>query len=262
MTPTPAWLACAAAAFLLASPALAAKPTAEDRHGLPDLTVHDFAAKYLMQTGDLADLHVYAEADRALLQSGDHRPRVVLLGDSITYHWRAEDRPAPPAVNIVNRGVVGQNTDQMLMRFEDDVVALAPFAVVIAGGSNDARIYVGAPQAQRSDVVARIARNYRAMADIADANRIKVVIAAITPCRDCAEVNRDPATLRAANAWLRAFARQRGYPFVDYDPVLADPGGELSRDLSKDDLHTTDEGYRRMWTQLGPIIARLAPPSP
>lgn len=254
------WAALAAlAALVVAQGAAAAEPRAEDRHGLPDLTVHDFAAKYLMQTGDLADLHVYAEANRALIASSDKRPRVVLLGDSITFHWRPEDRPAPPGLNVVNRGIVGQNTDQMLMRFEDDVVALGPVAVVIAGGANDARVFEGPPVAQREAVVARIARNVRAMADIAAANRIKVIVAAVTPCRGCAVLGRDPATILAVNAWLRRFAAERGYPFVDDYAALADPDGQLAAPLSKDGLHTTPEGYRRMWAKLAPVLAPFAP---
>jgi lysophospholipase L1-like esterase len=246
------------AALALAHTASAAEPRAEDRHGLPDLSVHDFAAKYLMQTGDLADLHVYADADRALVASADKRPRVVLLGDSITFHWQPQDRPAPASLNVVNRGIVGQNTDQMLMRFEDDVVALSPVAVVIAGGANDARVFEGPPAAQREAVVARIARNVRAMADIASANRIKVVIAAVTPCRGCAVLGRDPATLVAVNARLRAFAAERDFPFVDYYSALADADGQLAAPLSKDGLHTTPDGYRRMWARLAPVLAPFA----
>jgi lysophospholipase L1-like esterase len=247
------------AALAVAQAAPAAEPRAEDRHGLPDLTVHDFAAKYLMQTADLADLHVYAEADRALVASPDKRPRVVLLGDSITFHWQAEERPAPASLNVVNRGIVGQNTDQMLMRFEDDVVALSPLAVVIAGGANDVRVFEGPPAAQRQAVVARVGRNVRAMADIAQANGIKVVIAAVTPCRGCAVLGRDPATLLAVNASLRGFAAARGYPFVDYYSALADADGQLAAALSKDGLHTTPEGYRRMWEKLAPVLAAFAP---
>lgn len=247
-----------ALALALAQAAAAAEPRAEDRHRLPDLTVHDFAAKYLMQTADLADLHVYAEANRALIASTDRRPRVVLLGDSITFHWQPQDRPAAPELNVVNRGIVGQNTDQMLMRFEDDVVALAPVAVVIAGGANDARVFDGPPAAQREKVVGRIARNVRAMADIAAANRIAVVIAAVTPCRGCAALGRDPATIVAVNAWLKAFAAARKYAYVDYYSALADADGQLAAPLSKDGLHTTSEGYRRMWTQLAPALPPFA----
>jgi lysophospholipase L1-like esterase len=243
---------------LAAQGAGAAEPRAEDRHGLPDLTVHDFAAKYLMQTADLADLHVYAAQNRELIASGDRRPRIVLLGDSLTQHWEVQDRPAPVGLNVINRGIAGQNTDQMLMRFEDDVVALSPAVVVIAGGTNDTRIFSGEPAAAREAVVARIARNVRAMADIAAANHIRVAIAAITPCRDCAANNRDPATLVAANAWLRRFAAERGYPFVDYYAALADAQDELPASLTRDGLHVTAEAYRLMWSRLEPVLAGLA----
>jgi acyl-CoA thioesterase I len=243
---------------LIALPLLvAAAPKAEDRHSLPDLSVHDFAAKYLMQQADLADLRVYRADNQAVVASGDRRPRIVLMGDSITFHWQPEDRPAPAGWNVIDRGVVGQNTDQMVLRFEDDVVALKPAAVVLAGGSNDARVYVGPPADARDAVVARIARNVTAMADMADANRIKVVIAAITPCRDCVSVNRDPATLVAANDWLRRFAAARHYPYADYYAALADANGELPANLTTDGLHTTKAGYARMWSRLEPALKTL-----
>lgn len=243
---------------LLALPLLvAASPKAEDRHGLPDLTVHDFAAKYLMQQADLADLHFYRADNEAIAASGDRRPRIVLMGDSITFHWRPEDRPAPTGWQVIDRGVVGQNTDQMVLRFEDDVVALKPAVVVLAGGSNDARIYVGPPADARDAVVARIARNVTAMADMAEANRIKVVIASITPCHDCAAVNRDPATLLAANDWLRHFAAARHYPYADYYAALADAKGELPADKTTDGLHPTKAGYQLMWPKLEGALAML-----
>lgn len=237
---------------------LGAAPRAEDRHALPDLSVHDFAAKYLMQQGDLADLRIYRDANAALLASSDARARVVLMGDSITFHWKAEDRPAPSSLNLIDRGIVGQNTDQMLMRFEDDVVALKPAAVILAGGANDVRVYAGQPADARASVIARIARNITAMADIADAHRIKVVIATITPCHDCVSLNRDPATLVAANDWLRAFAAERHYPVADYFAALADDHGELPARLTTDGLHPTKEGYGLMWPRLETALKSAA----
>ncbi|MFW7269674.1 GDSL-type esterase/lipase family protein [Gluconacetobacter sp. Hr-1-5] len=228
----------------------AAAPVAEDRHGLPQLSVHDFAAKYLMQQADLADLHVFQQANEALKASADRRPRIVMMGDSITFHWQPDERPFPQTLNVLNRGVVGQNTDQMVLRFEDDVVALDPVAVVIAGGANDARIYAGQPALARASVIARIRRNVTAMADIAQAHHIRVIIAAITPCNDCAALNRDPETIVAANAWLRGFAAGRHYPYADYFSVLADAKGTLPADLTTDGLHPTKAGYARMWVQL------------
>jgi lysophospholipase L1-like esterase len=243
---------------LIALPLLvAAAPHAEDRHGLPDLTVHDFAAKYLMQQGDLADLHVYASDNATLTASSDGRPRIVLIGDSITFHWEAGDRPAPARWAIINRGIVGQNSDQMLLRFENDVIALKPVAVAISAGANDARIYVGAPADARAATIARIARNVTAMADMADAHRIRVVISAITPCHGCAALNRDPATIAAANDWLKRFSAERHYAFADYYKALADAQGELPADLTRDGLHPLPPGYARMWAELSRALDDL-----
>jgi lysophospholipase L1-like esterase len=248
-------LPCLLALALFATPAAAQR--AEDRHGLPELTVKDLAAKYLMQQADLADLKFYRDQNRVVIASKDPRPRIVLMGDSITFHWEAEERPAPAALNLLNRGIAGQNSDQMLMRFEDDVVALKPAAVVIAAGANDARVYVGAPADAREQVVARIARNVSAMADIAEGRRIKVVIAAITPCRGCAALGRDPGTIVAANTWLRQFASERGYPFVDYHAAIVGPDGQLPAQLTRDGLHPLPPGYALMWKKLAPALAAL-----
>ncbi len=236
---------------------IAAAPQAEDRHGLPDLTVHDFAAKYLMQQADIADLHIYRDDNAALIASADSRPRIVLLGDSITFHWKPDYRPAPLSLNVIDRGIVGQNSDQMLMRFEDDVVALRPAVVVLAGGANDLRIYAGAPAEARAAVIQRIARNITAMADIADARRIKVAVAAITPCRGCEALNRDPATLVAANDWLHRFAAERHYPFIDYYAALTGKDAGLTAVLGQDGLHPTPQGYALMWPRLQAALGAL-----
>jgi lysophospholipase L1-like esterase len=234
------------------------EPPPREIKAVGELKLHDFAAKWMMQQDDLPEVGHYAAANAGLSPPSPSRPRVVLMGDSITYHWTAEDLPTPPWMEVVNRGVVGQNTSQMLLRFEDDVVALKPAAVVILGGANDLRVYVGDPAAAEAGVLARIERNVAAMADIANANGVKVVICAITPFgADHRGLQRDPATLRAANAWLKTFAASRHYPFADYYGVLADASGDMPASLSKDGLHPTAEGHRRMWPQLQAALEQL-----
>ena len=138
----------ALATVLLAPPASAQ---------IGEMKLHDFAAKWMVQQDDFADIGAWREANRILLASADHRPRIVLMGDSITYHWQAKDLPAPAGLNLLNRGVAGQNTTQMLLRFEDDVIALKPAAVVILGGTNDLRAYVGDPAGQADGMIERSA---------------------------------------------------------------------------------------------------------
>lgn len=232
------------------------EPPPREVKAVGEMKLHDFAAKWMMQQDDLAETARYAAANRALPRPT--RPRVVLMGDSITYHWTADEMPSPAWMEVVNRGVPGQNTSQMLLRFEDDVVAVQPSAVVILGGTNDLRVYEGDPAAARASVLARLERNVTAMADIAEAHRIKVVICAVPPFgADHQRLQRDPATLKAADAWLAAFAASRRYPFADFYKVLADADGDLPPALAADGLHPNTGGHRRMWPQLEGALQQL-----
>lgn len=216
----------------------------------------DPACGRMMWQGDIAATGVYARANADLLASGDERPRIVLMGDSITWHWAPQWLPHPEGVRLVNRGIAGQNSSQMLLRFEDDVIALAPVAVVILAGTNDLRVDAGQLAEAAPAILARIRRNLTAMADIAEANGVKVVISAIPPILPALQgERRDPRTLAAANRWLREFAGQRGYAFADYG-VLADPHGFLREDLTADGLHPNTEGYRLMQPVLAAALAR------
>lgn len=248
---------------LLAPPALAQQqqraPAPEPR-GLPDMRLHDFAAKWMVQQDDLAEISHYREANQRLAAAADKRPRIVLLGDSITFHWPADALPAAQRQLVLNRGIAGQNSTQMLLRFEDDVVALAPAAVVLLAGTNDLRVYVGDPAAPATAdaVLARLRRNVTAMADIAQARGIALVLCAIPPIgTDSARLARDPATLRRANAWLREFASARKLHFADYHAALADAGGTLPERLSADGLHPNAEGYRLMLARVEAALAEL-----
>ncbi|MDB5364945.1 MAG: lipase [Rhodospirillales bacterium] len=238
-------------AALLALLALPAMAQTAEAPKFGDLKLHDFAAKWMVQQDDLAELNRYRDANKTVIASADARPRIVLMGDSIFFHWTDDKRPAAAALNVINRGIPGQNTTQMLLRFEDDVVALTPAAVVIFGGTNDLRAYVGEPAAMGPAMIERVARNVTAMADIAQGRGIQVVICAVAPVgTDLAKLGRDPATIVKLNAWLKSFAGSRGYPFVDYTAALADKDGHLPPDLSSDGLHPNDEAYRRMWPLL------------
>lgn len=228
------------AALLLASHVLAADPE---------------CGKTMWQ-GDVAATGVYARANAELLASGDERPRIVLMGDSITWHWAPQWLPHPEGVRLVNRGIAGQNSSQMLLRFEDDVIALAPAAVVILAGTNDLRVDTGTLAEAAPAILARIRRNITAMADIAEANGVKVILGAIPPILPAMQGRRrDPQTLAAANRWLREFADQRGHAFADYG-VLADSHGFLREELTADGLHPNPEAYLLMQPVLAATLAK------
>ncbi len=240
------------AALLPALLALAAPTTPQ----LPPGMTGRETARWLMQQGDVAELHIYAEANRALAASTDARPRIVLLGDSITFHWPEDALPALPDTLVLNRGIPGQNSTQMLLRFEEDVVALRPVAVVILAGTNDLRS-LGPQPAPRDALVRQIGRNITAMADIADARRIRVILCAIPPVGpEQAAGERDPAAILAANEWLRSFAAARGYAFLDYHAALAGKDGLIKAAYTSDDLHLSPPGYQRLKALLAGAAGR------
>ncbi len=218
--------------------------------GIGDYTLHDFVAKWMMQQDDIAEIATFADANAALLQSDDTRNRVVMFGDSITAFWDLAPFETE-AVALINRGIPGQNSSQMVLRFVDDVVALKPRKVGILCGTNDLRAYVGDPASVADSALARIRRNLVAMCDIAKANNIAVVLATLPPvCGDRDRVNRDSDAIRTANAWLKVFAEQRGYPLADYHRALADKDGHLPAELGEDGLHPSPSGYALMWPML------------
>jgi lysophospholipase L1-like esterase len=215
-----------------------------------DYTLRDFAAKWLMQQCDLAEVAMYREANRALLASEDQRPRLVFIGDSITEFWTDLAELQTESVAIVNRGIRGQNSSQLLLRFEDDAIALQPACIVLLCGTNDLRSYVGDAGSVAESARQRIVRNVTAMADIAQARRIALCLAALPPVNPAHPVHRDSSAIVAVNAWLTDFAAARQLEFIDYHRALVNVAGHLDAAFSDDGLHPNAAGYARMRQEL------------
>lgn len=179
----------------------------------------------------------YRDQNAAILRSGV-RPQVVFLGDSITEYWRLA-QPDLFGDKIVDRGISGQTTPQILLRFYADVVALHPRVVHIMAGTND----IAGNTGPMSDD--QIFDNIRAMLDIAAANHIKVVLASITPAA-AGDANHPAARILAINARLRQLAAHRGAIFVDYHTPMSDERHGISRGLADDGLHPNRDGYAVM----------------
>ncbi|BBE33527.1 lipase [Sphingosinicella microcystinivorans] len=244
-------------ACTIAISAILAASAHADPNPVASMTVQDFAAKWMMQQGDIAGTGVYASANAALRASPVAEPRIVLMGDSITYHWTPALLPRLGSAAWVNRGIPGQNSSQMLLRFEGDVVALSPAVVVILAGTNDLRVYAGSHADASPAILARLRSNVTAMSDIADAREIRVVLSAIPPFDAPRDGDRrDPETWRAANAWLRTFAKARRYAFADYSG-LANAEGRLRADLSEDGLHPNPDGYMLMRSVLADAVKAM-----
>ena len=168
-------------------------------------------------------------------------PQAVFIGDSITEGWGRAD-PAFFDATHANRGISGQTTPQMLLRFMQDVVALHPQVVHIMAGTNDVAGNTGPnrPEDFRNTI--------RAMTTLAKANGIAVVIASIPPADHFGWNPRLTPAPRIAelNAWLRDFARTNGLVYADYYGALADAGGGLPASFSKDGVHPEAAGYAVM----------------
>jgi lysophospholipase L1-like esterase len=243
---------------LVESPCPAPQPVSPESQAVSEkfLAPGKFGAEFVqsMTKGPGAEAYVKAQrelgerdwpnlcrykADNAAL-AGKPRPQVVLMGDSITENWALAD-PAFFTNGTVGRGISGQTTPQMLVRFYADVIALHPQVVHIMAGTNDIAGNTGATTVQDYK------NNILAMLDLAQAHRIKVVVAGIPPSRELFWRGVDPRRLIGElNAWLKEVAEQRKLIFVDYGSVLADPNGGMKDALSNDGVHPNRTGYAQM----------------
>lgn len=175
--------------------------------------------------------------------------RVVFMGDSITDSWDDTKRYSGffPGKPYLNRGISGQTTFQMLIRFRPDVIALQPKVVVILAGTNDIAGNTG-PMSLRA-----IEDNLASMFELAHANGIRVVFASVLPISDY-DKNKDgqliirtrqrpPGQIKELNEWMKKYAGAHGGIYLDYFSALADDKGFLKDELSEDGLHPNQKGY-------------------
>lgn len=193
---------------------------------------------------DRDNLRRYRDANLSLGPPNPSNPRVVFLGDSITDGWRLNEYF--PGRDFVNRGIGGQITGQMLGRFYADVVALKPAAVLILAGTNDIARGVS-PEA--------IQNNLTMICELAEAHKIKVILASILPVSDhhkdvnpaYEQTRRRPLpAILEMNRWIQSLCEKRGYVYLNYYPALAGPDGQMAPNLADDGLHPNAAGYRVM----------------
>ena len=192
--------------------------------------------------GDYAQLGRYAAANKAL--PATEPGRVVFYGDSITDAWGngANAQTFFPGKPYLDRGISGQTTPQMLIRFQQDVVALHPAAVVILAGINDIAGNTGV------ETPGMVEDNFRSMAAVAKENHIQLIVSSILPASDFAWRHglHPEEQVRALNTWLQGFCASAGCTYLDYYTALATPEGTMKPGLSKDGVHPTAEGYTIM----------------
>ena len=196
-----------------------------------------------MFTDDYGQLARYRAAN-ADVKSAPAENRVVFFGDSITDTWKLGNYfPVKP---YVNRGISGQTTPQMLVRFRQDVIDLHPKVVVILAGTNDIAGNTGPMRTEDIEV------DLASMAELAKAHGIAVVLASVLPVHNYTPMSeltfpvRPPDRIAALNKWLKDYAAANGCVYLDYAAAMADAKGLLKKDLAEDGLHPNKAGYAIM----------------
>jgi lysophospholipase L1-like esterase len=202
------------------------------------------ASRIAIYTDDFGELKRYREADAALAPPAAGENRIVFIGDSITDYWKLADYfPGKP---YINRGIDGQTTPQMLVRFRQDVIDLHPKVLLVLAGTNDIAGVTG--PARNEEIEA----NYASMAELARSHQIRVVFASLLPAHNYTPEAKESFALRprerilALNGWLKDYCATNGLVYLDYFSALVDDRGMLRRDLSDDGLHPNVAGYKIM----------------
>ena len=194
------------------------------------------------QPTDWANLHRYAQENAALVRPAANENRVVFMGNSITEAWAKSFATQFPGKPYIGRGISGQTTPQMLIRFRQDVVALQPKVVVILAGTNDVAGNTG------PSTLEMIEDNLASMTEIAQANQIRVVLASVLPVFDYPwRPGLTPAPkIVELNKWISSYATSHDAVYLDFYAAMADARGGLPSELSRDGVHPNPAGYRIM----------------
>ena len=191
---------------------------------------------------DWANLARYRDADAQLPPPAPDEKRVVFMGNSITDFWAPHFDSLFPGKPYIGRGISGQTTPQMLVRFRQDVIALHPAAVVILAGTNDIAGNTG------PSTLGMIEDNLASMTELAQANGIRVVLASVLPAYDYPwRPGLQPAPkIVALNRWIHDYANTHHAVYLDFWTAMADSVGGLPKTLSNDGVHPTIAGYKVM----------------
>lgn len=202
------------------------------------------------QLKDWPGLSRYRKANAELSAPAEDQKRVVFLGDSITDSWQnPQSGGFFPGRPYIDRGISGQTTPQMLLRFRPDVLLLRPRGVVILAGTNDIAGNTG-PM-----TLDEIEGNLASMSQLAHANGVRVVLCSVLPVSDpiapdgkmiLQTERRPPEKILALNEWIKKYAAANDDVYLDYFAAMADRHGLLKSELTADGLHPNSKGYAVM----------------
>lgn len=196
----------------------------------------------LVEAQDWANLKRYQKENSSLKTPAPNENRVVFMGNSITEAWSGHHPEFFKNKPYINRGISGQTTPQMLIRFKQDVVDLNPKVVVICAGTNDIAGNTG-PSSLKM-----IVDNICSMAEIAKAYNIKVVIASVHPAYDYPwrPGLKPNEKIPALNKLLKTYSEKNEIVYLDYFSAMVDDKNGLRSDLGSDGVHPNKKGYQIM----------------
>ena len=191
---------------------------------------------------DWPNLQKFAQANAELAAPALNEKRVVFMGNSITAGWTPLFAEMFPGKPYVGRGISGQTTPQMLVRFRQDVITLKPAVVVILAGTNDIAGNTG------PSTLEMIEDNLASMSELAQANGIRVVLCSVLPVFDYPwKPGLQPAPkIIALNTWMRAYAKAHKAEYADFHGAMADARQGLPKELAADGVHPNLTGYQIM----------------
>lgn len=203
---------------------------------------------------DFGELSRYRDANAVLTPPAAGENRVVFYGDSITDGWHLDEYF--PNKSYVNRGISGQTTAQMLVRFRQDVIDLQPKAVIILAGTNDIAGNTGPIS------VEGIEANYTTIAELARLHNIKLIYSSVLPVHEYTErasdmfTQRPPEKILALNNWLKDYCAANDCVYLDYFSAMIDDKGHMKKELADDGLHPNTVGYKVMAPLADAAIAK------
>ncbi len=201
---------------------------------------------------DWANLKRYQAENATLAAPLKGEKRVVFMGNSITQGWK-DTRPEFFKNNpYLCRGISGQTTPQMLVRFRQDVIALQPKVVVILAGTNDIAGNTG------PSTLEMIMDNLSSMAELANANKIKVVLCSVLPAFDYPwKKGMEPnIKIPRLNAMIKEYCQTKGFVYLDYFSAMNDGNNGMIAEYTSDGVHCTAKGYEVMEAMVQPVIEK------
>ena len=191
---------------------------------------------------DWANLNRYKNENAKLILTYSNKNRIVFMGNSITEEWKRFQPEFFSDNKYINRGISGQTTPQMLIRFRPDVIDLRPTAVVILAGINDIAENTG------PSTVKMIAGNIISMAELAESNGIKVIISSILPASgfSWSPIHDPPPKILAINTIIKNYAEKNGMTYLDYYSSMVNDQEGLKKEYGLDEVHPNKKGYEIM----------------